>query len=638
MTQPTAYNPATNFSQEEVSQVSGRSTVRTTAVDAELAALALTLSEVLANMAALQRDDLKLIDRSVELHTLSTEVLALMGSAGFTINDPIGWLTATAYAARSIVTEGTGTYVAVSGHTSGVFATDLAAGKWVLIFDSVNYVAGAVAFTPTGGISATDVQAAIAEVDAEAPKKAGNLSDLASAVTARANLSVASLAEIQQNSQRFAIAGGAVDVITGSYTPAISSYSNGTMLIFEALGANATSTPTFNANGVGAKTIVRPDGGPLYVGDIPAANYRAIVFYDSGLDVWILLNPFHAGPNPGAAGHLLTSQGPGVKPAWVAPATASRIGEMVVWPGITLPSNAFECDGTAYSRTTYADLFAKLVKSATATISIASPGVVTWAAHGLLNNMPIKFSTTGTLPTGIVAGVTYWIVNKATDTFEVAATPGGTSINTSGTQSGVHTAICAPHGDGDSSTTFNVPNLIDRMPIGYGTGTIVESFLPAAVDAGTDAIAVEGNNARWVTGSAVVLSTTGTLPAGLSPGTYYVVRTGAQEIKLASSLANAQNGTVVNITDQGTGTHTMTHTRPTRGLGEAGGEDAHAMSLSELLGHAHTSGGGTGYTLGATDPRNQAGTSVATSSVGGNTAMNNMSPFIGERWIIYHSA
>jgi len=45
--------------------------------------------------------------------------------------------------------------------------------------------------------------------------------------------------------------------------------------------------------------------------------------------------------------------------------------------------------------------------------------------------------TTGSLPTGLVIGVTYYVINSTGSTFNLAATPGGVAINTTGTQSGV---------------------------------------------------------------------------------------------------------------------------------------------------------------------------------------------------------
>lgn len=74
----------------------------------------------------------------------------------------------------------------------------------------------------------------------------------------------------------------------------------------------------------------------------------------------------------------------------------------------------------------------------TCTITVASPGVVTRVAHGLSNDTKISFSTTGSLPTGLTAGLTYYTRNVTANTFEVSATSGGSSINTSGTQSGTH--------------------------------------------------------------------------------------------------------------------------------------------------------------------------------------------------------
>lgn len=84
-------------------------------------------------------------------------------------------------------------------------------------------------------------------------------------------------------------------------------------------------------------------------------------------------------------------------------------------------------------------------RAATVTMTIATPGVITWTAHGLVANQAVKFSTTGALPTGLVAGTTYYVKTVlSADTFSVSATPGGSAITTSGTQSGVHTGTTVP--------------------------------------------------------------------------------------------------------------------------------------------------------------------------------------------------
>jgi hypothetical protein len=77
----------------------------------------------------------------------------------------------------------------------------------------------------------------------------------------------------------------------------------------------------------------------------------------------------------------------------------------------------------------------------TCTISIASPAVITRTSHGHANGSFVYFTTTGALPTGLAINTGYYVVNAATNTFQVSATLGGTAINTSGTQSGTHTVL-----------------------------------------------------------------------------------------------------------------------------------------------------------------------------------------------------
>jgi hypothetical protein len=80
------------------------------------------------------------------------------------------------------------------------------------------------------------------------------------------------------------------------------------------------------------------------------------------------------------------------------------------------------------------------INSTTVTITIASPGVVTWNSHGLVANQSVVFNNTGgALPSGLSAGVTYYVTNPTTNTFQVSATPGGSAITTTGTQSGTQT-------------------------------------------------------------------------------------------------------------------------------------------------------------------------------------------------------
>jgi hypothetical protein len=88
------------------------------------------------------------------------------------------------------------------------------------------------------------------------------------------------------------------------------------------------------------------------------------------------------------------------------------------------------------------------VTKSTFTVTIASPAVVT-ASISLVNGTPVKLTNTGypsALPTGLVVGTTYYVINASGTTFNLAATVGGAAINTTGSQSGTHYILnnCIP--------------------------------------------------------------------------------------------------------------------------------------------------------------------------------------------------
>lgn len=198
-------------------------------------------------------------------------------------------------------------------------------------------------------------------------------------------------------------------------------------------------------------------------------------------------------------------------------------------------------------------------------------------------------------------------------------------------------------GPGDGSTTFGLWVGKGRGRIAAGTGTIAETVAFGSVSTGSDNWTVPANNKKWNTGQAVQLTTTSGLPAPLALATtYYLVRASSTLIQFATTLANAQNGTVIDITTQGTGNHTVTGTLTARTVGEIGGEEDHPMTISELLAHIHGTtesphfhaggwaAGGGGATSGSGTQSSNTGTAttgLTINSVGGNTPMNNMQPY-----------
>lgn len=56
--------------------------------------------------------------------------------------------------------------------------------------------------------------------------------------------------------------------------------------------------------------------------------------------------------------------------------------------------------------------------------------IITLAGHGLPNGTRVTVAAaTGALPTGLAASTSYYIISSTTNTFQLAATPGGTAIN-----------------------------------------------------------------------------------------------------------------------------------------------------------------------------------------------------------------
>jgi len=84
----------------------------------------------------------------------------------------------------------------------------------------------------------------------------------------------------------------------------------------------------------------------------------------------------------------------------------------------------------------------------------------------------------------------------------------------------------------------------------------LSSFSTFTADAGTDTCT--HSNINLMPYTRVQLTTTTTLPGGLALATdYYVIKVSDTTCRFATSYANAVAGTQINITDAGTGTHTI---------------------------------------------------------------------------------
>lgn len=83
----------------------------------------------------------------------------------------------------------------------------------------------------------------------------------------------------------------------------------------------------------------------------------------------------------------------------------------------------------------YDTSIAPTYSAAAVSVSVASPGIVSDAGHTFVANTPVVF-TAGTVPTGLVVGTVYYVRNPVAGvSYELSATTGGASINTTGSPS-----------------------------------------------------------------------------------------------------------------------------------------------------------------------------------------------------------
>lgn len=181
-----------------------------------------------------------------------------------------------------------------------------------------------------------------------------------------------------------------------------------------------------------------------------------------------------------------------------------------------------------------------LALGSTVTITIATPGVVSWAGHSFVADDPVYFSTTGALPTGLVAGTKYHVCSPTTNTFQVSATAGGAAINTSGTQSGTHRSftpgawndLAVFEGTAPSACAVKGAGSVDDSDVVFirskdaSGADITRTLSAASVTLGKSGLSLSSAGVQWVIDNGVTWS-------GVS-GVIKYTRTAAYSVSLRS--------------------------------------------------------------------------------------------------------
>lgn len=100
----------------------------------------------------------------------------------------------------------------------------------------------------------------------------------------------AAVGQTQDSKLNWVAAGGTVDAITATYSPAITALVDGQECCIRTSGTNVSTTPTFAPNGLTARTIVKNGGTALVASDLPL---EAILRYNLANTRWELLNPVY---------------------------------------------------------------------------------------------------------------------------------------------------------------------------------------------------------------------------------------------------------------------------------------------------------------------------------------------------------
>lgn len=208
-----------------------------------------------------------------------------------------------------------------------------------------------------------------------------------------------------------------------------------------------------------------------------------------------------------------------------------------------------------------------------------------------------------------------------------------------GTYPALFALISTTYGAGDGSTTFNVPNLSGRFPLGYAADAPTKVLTFASRSSNTITVTGADNHAHneVQTGQAVLYTAASGAMTGLTHNTtYYLIRVTATTFNLATSVANANAGTAITLSSDGTGAQTFTITYTTRPLAQTGGEETHALTDAESPSHTHgfPEDNGTGSVATLLSSAQVAGQVIQSQAAGSDTPHNNMPLFTVVNYII----
>ena len=292
---------------------------------------------------------------------------------------------------------------------------------------------------------------------------------------ARAALGAVSASDIQRLRHTSAIAAGTADALTAVFEPAVKQLTRATSLTVCAQFQNETQAPTFKADETSALPIVKGCGQPLEKGDIKGAGHWLDLRYDESINKWILMNP---------ATGIVTNGIACAEAGGTADAITARFNPPVIElkNGLKVSVQALAANtGTEpYFQIENFDAF-PIVKGVNQTL-IA--GDIAGAGHwldlqynGKLNKWVLQNPASGVLcPSGVPVGaVSYFAMQTPPPGYLKA----DGSVVLRAAYPDLFAAIGTAFGEGDGSSTFNLPDLMGKFAQGSTEpGNEIEAGIP----------------------------------------------------------------------------------------------------------------------------------------------------------------
>lgn len=267
---------------------------------------------------------------------------------------------------------------------------------------------------------------------------------------------------------------------------------------------NSTET-TNNANPV----VLDSAGRAVIYGQ---GSYRQVVKDSTGVTIWDAVTTAYGSSTP--AGATGTDTAP--------------VGTVMPWAGFAIPTNWLLAYGQAVSRTTYSNLYAALTVSNTTVSCTSGSPTLSGFADTSQFRIGARVEATCIAPGTIISSVT----NSSTIV-----------VNNNAASNSTVTAVVFPWGNGDGSTTFNVPDLRGRVPAGADAmgGTSANRLTNAFYGVAANAPATAGGAQSHTMTTSELVSHTHTVN---DPGHSHLEQTSTG----GGAVTGVTGGTGINVT------------------------------------------------------------------------------------------